>query len=81
MLKDIREQVLSCGRGIAANATDKSEQQLVEALTMGNTPFDVVAIDVWHPGWASTICLQDIDAETMAELRFSHFLVLYNKPK
>lgn len=53
MSKDIREMTLSCAHCKAANMASHEAQQKLQTFDT-DTPFDVVALDVWHPGRAAS---------------------------
>lgn len=54
MTKDIREMTLGCAHCKVANTTNHEAQQKIQAFE-SDAPFDVIALDVWHPGRAASI--------------------------
>lgn len=49
MNSDVKEAVTACAHCRLANATGHEEQQILTAIS-SDTPFDVIALDVWSPG-------------------------------
>ena len=49
MFVEIKEAVVSCAHCKLANATGHESQQVLGAIS-SDTPFDVIAIDIWSPG-------------------------------
>jgi hypothetical protein len=54
MSKDIRAAVLECGHCQAANVTGHENQQILAGQHHVDEPFDIISIDVWHPGKTTT---------------------------
>lgn len=53
MAADIKQLTLGCGHCNAANATSHEAQQQLQTF-QADEPFDVITLDVWHPGKAAT---------------------------
>ena len=54
MATDIKQLTIGCGHCNAANiASHEAQQQL--AAFQADEPFDVITLDVWHPGRAATV--------------------------
>jgi hypothetical protein len=53
MSKDIREAVINCGHCRVANSTSHEAQQIIGALST-DEPFDIISMDIWHPGKTKT---------------------------
>ena len=54
MAAEVRQLTLGCGHCNAANvASHEAQQQL--ATFQADEPFDVITLDVWHPGRAATV--------------------------
>jgi hypothetical protein len=49
MSRDIRQAVLNCAHCRVANMASHEAQQVIGALSM-DEPFDVISMDIWHPG-------------------------------
>jgi hypothetical protein len=49
MSSDVRAAVTECGHCQAANVTGHENQQILSGLLV-DEPFDIISIDVWHPG-------------------------------
>ena len=54
MASDIKQLTLGCGHCNAANVANHEAQQQLQTF-QADEPFDVIALDVWHPGKAATI--------------------------
>ena len=54
MTADIRQLTLGCGHCNVANIASHEAQQQLQAFA-ADEPFDVITMDVWHPGKAATI--------------------------
>ncbi|KAI2508403.1 hypothetical protein MHU86_6077 [Fragilaria crotonensis] len=54
MATDIKQLTLGCGHCNAANITSHEAQQQL-ATFQADEPFDVITLDVWHPGRAATV--------------------------
>ena len=54
MAADIKQLTLGCGHCNAANITSHEAQQQLQTFAT-DEPFDVITLDVWHPGKAATI--------------------------
>jgi hypothetical protein len=53
MAADEKQLTLGCGHCNAANATSHEAQQQLQTFE-ADQPFDVITLDVWHPGKAAT---------------------------
>jgi hypothetical protein len=53
MSKDVRAAVLECGHCQAANVTGHENQQILTGHSV-DEPFDIISVDVWHPGKTTT---------------------------
>jgi hypothetical protein len=49
MLVDIRTVVVHCGHCIIGDNTSHTSQQILTAIST-HKPFDIISMDVWHPG-------------------------------
>jgi hypothetical protein len=58
MNQTIREAVLNCGHCRLANSTNHHAQHILQALSM-DKPFDIISMDVWHPGKTDKIGLTE----------------------
>ena len=54
MAQDIRQMTLGCAHCKATNITSHEAQQQLKAFS-ADAPFDVIALDIWHPGRAATL--------------------------
>ena len=54
MATDIKQLTLGCGHCNAANITSHEAQQQLAAF-QADEPFDVITLDVWHPGRAAMV--------------------------
>ena len=54
MAADIKQLTLGCGHCNAANITSHEAQQQLQTF-QADEPFDVITLDVWHPGKAATV--------------------------
>jgi hypothetical protein len=53
MSRDVRSAVLECGHCQAANVKGHENQQILAGQKV-DEPFDIISIDVWHPGKTTT---------------------------
>ena len=53
MATDIRQLTLGCGHCNAANVTSHEAQQQLQTF-QADQPFDILTMDIWHPGKAAT---------------------------
>ena len=51
MARDIKQLTLGCGHCNAANIASHEAQQQLQTF-QADEPFDVITLDVWHPGKA-----------------------------
>jgi hypothetical protein len=54
MAADIRQLTLGCGHCNAANIASHEAQQQLQTF-QADEPFDVITLDVWHPGRAASV--------------------------
>ena len=54
MATEIKELTLGCGHCKAANVASHEAQQQLQTFE-ADEPFDVITLDVWHPGRAATV--------------------------
>ena len=54
MATEIKQLTLGCGHCNAANITSHEAQQQMTAF-QADEPFDVITLDVWHPGRAASV--------------------------
>ena len=54
MTQDIRRMTLGCAHCMAANIASHEAQQQLRTFEADN-PFDVIVLDIWHPGRAAII--------------------------
>jgi hypothetical protein len=60
MMKDIKEAVTQCGHCIVGNNTAHGGQKMWNAISTSE-PFDIISMDIWHPGITYNKEQKDID--------------------